>query len=136
MRRLARALLGSHASVSPLIDFVVQRADGNPFFLEQLVITLIDNVSLVGAPGDYRCIKSYSELAIPVSIAAVISARVDLLTPASKAALEAAAVLGEPISIKAVAAMQQIDPADAQRQLALGVGAGLLRPQEATREEF
>lgn len=136
MRRLATALLGSHDSVAPLIDFVVQRAEGNPFFLEQLVITLIDNVSLVGAPGDYRCIRSGSQLAIPVSIAAVISARVDKLPPASKAALEAAAVLGEPISIQAVAAMQQLDPCDAKRQLAFAVGAGLLRPQEATREEF
>jgi class 3 adenylate cyclase/tetratricopeptide (TPR) repeat protein len=136
MRRLATALLGSHDSVAPLVDFVVQRADGNPFFLEQLVITLIDNVSLVGAPGDYRCIRSCSELAIPVSIAAVISARVDALPPACKAALEAAAVLGEPISIHTVAAMQQLDPADAKRHLALAVGAGLLRPQEATREAF
>lgn len=136
MRRLATALLGTSDSVAPLVDFVVQRADGNPFFLEQLVITLIDNVSLVGAPGDYRCIKSYSPLAIPVSIAAVISARVDLLPPASKAALEAAAVLGEPISLQLVAAMQQLELAEATRHLAFAVSAGLLRPQEATREEI
>ena len=136
MRRLATALLGSHDSVAPLVEFVVQRADGNPFFLEQLVITLIDNVSLVGNPGDYRCIKSIGRLAIPVSIAGVISARVDALPPATKAALEAAAVLGEPMAIQTIAAMQQLDPADARLYLALAVGAGLLRPQEAAREEF
>ncbi|MGV3572469.1 MAG: ATP-binding protein [Ramlibacter sp.] len=136
MRRLATALLGSHESVMPLVELVVQRAGGNPFFLEQLVITLIDNVSLVGTPGDYRCSKSFSELAIPVSIAAVISARVDTLPPATKAALEAAAVLGEPIAIQAIAAMQQVDLADARRSLAPAVGAGLLRPQEAAREDF
>lgn len=134
VRRLATALLGSHVSVAPLVEVVVQRADGNPFFLEQLVLSLIDNVSLVGAPGDYRCIKSFGELAIPMSIAAVISARVDALPPATKAALEAAAVLGEPIAIQTIAAMQQLAPADARRYLGLGVGAGLLRPQEAGRE--
>lgn len=135
MRRLATALLGTHESVTPLVELVVQRAGGNPFFLEQLVITLIDNVSLVGTPGDYRCSKPISELAIPVSIAAMISARVDTLPPATKAALEAAAVLGEPIAIQAIASMQQVDLADAKRSLAPAAGAGLLRPQEAARED-
>lgn len=135
MRQLAVALLGSHPSVAPLADFVVERADGNPFFLEQLVITLIEDVSLVGSPGDYRCVKSFGRPGVPVSIAAVISARVDALPPAIKTVLEAAAVLADPIALRTIAAMQQLGLPEAKRYLEHAVGAGLLRRQESTREE-
>lgn len=128
MSRLSSALLGSHASVEELSSLLVERADGNPFFLEQLVMTLVDDHSLVGAPSDYRCLDSTVQMAVPVSIASVISARVDRLTPASKGTLEAAAILGESFSIQTIAAMQQLDAEEAERQLALAVASGLLKP--------
>ena len=57
MLALARALLGDDPSVHGVTSELVRRADGNPFFLEQLVITLIDDGSLEGTPGAYRLQK-------------------------------------------------------------------------------
>ena len=98
MLALARALLGDDPSVQEITSELVHRADGNPFFLEQLVITLIDDGSLEGTPGAYRLQMRLGELRVPGSVAAVIGARVDRLPDAAKSALEAASVLGDPIT--------------------------------------
>lgn len=131
MGRMARAMLGEHASVQDVADDLVERADGNPFFLEQLVITLIDEGSLVGTPGDYRLTLAPAELSAPASIAAVICARVDRLPPAAKSALEAAAVLVEPMRADLIAHVQQSDTAATAQALGLAVASGLLiaRPE-------
>jgi predicted ATPase len=76
MLALARALLGDDSSVHGVIAKLIRRADGNPFFMEQLVITLIDDGSLEGTPGAYRLQKRPGELRVPGSIAAVIDALV------------------------------------------------------------
>ncbi len=126
MLRLARALLGDDLSVLGVINELVARADGNPFFLEQLVITLIDDGSLEGTPGAYRLQRSPGELRVPGSIAAVIGARVDRLPEAAKSALEAAAILGDPITRELIAAMQAVDLGRAEELLGLCVASGLL----------
>lgn len=126
MSALARSMLGDDESVQGVVAELVERADGNPFFLEQLVITLIDDGSLVGTPGAYRLTKPLEELRPPGSIAAVIGARVDRLPAAAKGALEAAAVLGDPITRNLIAAMQDFEPEPAEQLLRLGVASGLL----------
>src|SRR5262249_43529157 len=87
MLGLARALLGADPSAHEITVELVRRAEGTPFFIEQLVITLIDDGSLEGTPAAYRLRRSPAELRVPGSIAAVISARVDRLPDAAKSAL-------------------------------------------------
>lgn len=131
MLRLARACLGDDPSVLGITTELVSRADGNPFFLEQLVFTLIDNGSLEGTPGAYRLQRPFGELRVPGSIAAVIGARVDRLPDAAKSAIEAAAILGDPITHDLVAAMQAVDLDRAEELLGLCVASGLLTPDQA-----
>jgi tetratricopeptide (TPR) repeat protein len=126
MQVLAHALLGQHASLQNLVAELVERADGNPFFLEQWVITLIDEGTLVGTPGVYRLARPLSEFRPPASIAALICARVDRLVPEAKLALEAAAVLGDRITVELIAAMQQVDVDKVAQWLRLGVASGLV----------
>ncbi|WP_454646993.1 adenylate/guanylate cyclase domain-containing protein [Bradyrhizobium liaoningense] len=132
MLRLARALLGDDPSVLGVMSELVARADGNPFFLEQLVITLIDDGSLEGTPGAYRLQRPLGELRVPGSIAAVIGARTDRLPQAAKSALEAAAVLGDPITRDLIATMQAVDLARAEELLGLCVASGFLTGPEQT----
>jgi class 3 adenylate cyclase/tetratricopeptide (TPR) repeat protein len=133
MLALARAFLGSDPSVHGIASELVHRADGNPFFMEQLVITLIDDGSLEGTPGAYRLKKRLGELRVPGSIAAVIGARVDRLPGAAKSALEAASVLGGPITRELVAAMQEVDLSRAQELLSLCLASGLLTTPDQGR---
>jgi class 3 adenylate cyclase len=78
----------------PLREMVIERAEGNPFFVEELVASLIDQGILERANGGWVSRELQPELTIPDSVQAVLAARIDLLAPAEKAALEAAAVIG------------------------------------------
>lgn len=126
MLRMAHAILGEHESVQSLVSGLADKAQGNPFYLEQMTLTLVDDGSLVGAPGAYRCVRAEPELRVPGSIAAVIGARVDRLRAAAKATLEAAAIIGEPFTSELLASMHHITATEAESRLSHAVVAGLL----------
>jgi class 3 adenylate cyclase len=73
---------------------VLERAEGNPFFIEELLATLIDWGVFRREDGIWRASELTADLAIPDSVHAVLAARIDLLEPAEKAALQAASVIG------------------------------------------
>jgi class 3 adenylate cyclase len=77
-----------------LSELVVERAEGNPFFVEELLGVLIDRGILVREDGDWLLHELPSEFAVPDSVHAVLAARIDLLGAAEKSALQAAAVIG------------------------------------------
>jgi class 3 adenylate cyclase len=77
-----------------LRELVVDRAEGNPFFVEELLGVLIDRGLLARAGRGWTLRDLPSESAVPDSVHAVLAARIDLLEPAEKAALQAAAVIG------------------------------------------
>ena len=126
MEELAQVLLGADASLQGIRAGVLERADGNPFFLEQMVMTLVDDGSLRGPPGAYRSNLAEAQLRVPASIMAVIGARVDRLPSAAKASLEAAAIIGEPLDAVVIAPMQRIDPAEADGHLRQALSSGLI----------
>ncbi len=75
-------------------ELIVERAEGNPFFVEELLGTLIDRGFLVRGRGGWTIESLPSGFALPDSITTLIEARIDLLPPPEKAALQAAAVIG------------------------------------------
>lgn len=125
-RAIARELLGTHPSLDAAIDELVEKADGNPFYLEQMAMTLIDRGTLVGSPGAYRCVHSNVRVLIPPTIANVIRSRLDRLPPAVKETLEAAAILGDAFSSELLAAMRNQPVAEIEDHLSLAAAAGLL----------
>ena len=78
----------------PLRDLVVERAEGNPFFVEEVLGSLIDQGVLEKSNGGWAARALPAGFAIPDSVQAVLASRIDLLGPAEKAALQAAAVIG------------------------------------------
>jgi adenylate cyclase len=91
---LLGGLLGADLSLSPLLGFVVERTAGNPFFVEELVRSLVEDGTLAGGPGSYRLTRPLHEVKVPPSVQAVLAARIDRLPPENKAVLQAAAVIG------------------------------------------
>jgi class 3 adenylate cyclase/tetratricopeptide (TPR) repeat protein len=77
-----------------LREVVLRRAEGNPFFVEELVRTLIDQGVLARRNGEWTTTALPDDLVVPDTVQAVLAARIDLLEPADKAALQAAAVIG------------------------------------------
>jgi class 3 adenylate cyclase/tetratricopeptide (TPR) repeat protein len=77
-----------------LREVVVERAEGNPFFVEELLATLIDRGLLRQENGGWSLGELPPGFSVPDSVQAVLAARIDLLEPAEKEALQAAAVIG------------------------------------------
>ena len=92
-RRLLTALLAADLP-DALQDVLVQTAEGNPFFVEELVGTLIDRGLLVRTNGGWAAREIPEGFEVPDSVQAVLAARIDLLDPPEKAALQAASVIG------------------------------------------
>jgi predicted ATPase len=92
---LLQALLGDNPRLAPLKRLLIARTDGNPFFLEESVRTLVEMGMLVGAPGAYRLAQPLASLQMPATVQAVLAARIDRLPPEEKHVLQTAAVIGQ-----------------------------------------
>jgi class 3 adenylate cyclase len=92
LRMLDELLAG--ALPPELRELVVERAEGNPFFVEELLGVLIDKGLLTQRNGGWALQEFPGHFAVPDSIHAVLAARIDLLEAAEKSALQAAAVIG------------------------------------------
>lgn len=73
---------------------VIERAEGNPFFVEEIVRTLIDQGVLERTEGRWTAHELSGDFVVPDTVQAVLAARIDLLAPGDKAGLQAAAVIG------------------------------------------
>jgi class 3 adenylate cyclase/tetratricopeptide (TPR) repeat protein/type II secretory pathway predicted ATPase ExeA len=73
---------------------VFGRAEGNPFFLEELLATLIDQGLLACENGGWTGRSLPADFSVPDSVQAVLAARIDLLSSPEKTALQAASVVG------------------------------------------
>jgi class 3 adenylate cyclase len=91
--RMVEALLATDLPAE-MDTLVAARAEGNPFFVEELLGTLIDQGVLVRENGCWTIREPPAGFKVPDSVQAVLSARIDLLGPDEKAALQAASVIG------------------------------------------
>ena len=115
---LLQALLGDDASLAPLTPLLIARTEGNPFFLEESVRTLMETSLLVGAPGAYRLAQSLDTLHVPATVQAVLAARIDRLPPEEKRLLQTAAVIGTEVPLPVLQAIAELPEAELHRGLA------------------
>jgi predicted ATPase len=94
---LLQALLGDDASLRPLKQLLIARTDGNPFFLEESVRTLVEMNVLVGERGNHRLTRPIESTQVPATVQAVLAARIDRLSPDEKRLLQSAAVVGKDV---------------------------------------
>src|SRR5271156_3544008 len=91
---LVTDLLGPDSSVGGLTTTIVERAAGNPFFVEEMVRELAERGVLRGNRSAYISTVGATEVSVPATVQAAIAARIDRLSPAAKRTLSAAAVIG------------------------------------------
>jgi class 3 adenylate cyclase/tetratricopeptide (TPR) repeat protein len=95
VEQMLRSLLGADASLDPLKELLVGRTEGNPLFLEETVRMLVQSLALAGERGAYRLVKPLQLIQVPVTVQAVLAARIDRLPPEEKDLLRTAAVIGK-----------------------------------------
>ena len=94
---LLRTLLGDHRSLRPLRELLIQRSNGNPFFLEEIVRSLLETNALVGEHGGYRLARELKTIQVPATVQAVLAARIDRLPGVEKLLLQSSAVVGSDV---------------------------------------
>ena len=94
---LLETLLGGDQRLTPLKQLLITRTEGNPFFLEESVRSLVDDGKLAGERGAYRLAAAVGQAQMPVmpaTVQALLTARIDRLPPHEKEILQTASVLG------------------------------------------
>ena len=105
----ARVLAGHLLDVDGLPEEtrarILERAEGNPFFLEEILRHLIDEGGIVREGGRWQATDELVEVELPDTIQAVLAARIDLLESHEKRALQQASVVGRVFWSGAVATL-------------------------------
>jgi class 3 adenylate cyclase/tetratricopeptide (TPR) repeat protein len=114
---LLRDLLGDDIALQPFKRRLVERTEGNPFFLEEIVRTLVETKVLTGARGAYRLTKALEEIQVPATVQAVLAARIDRLPPEEKRLLQSAAVFGERVPFTLLRAVVETSEEELRRGL-------------------
>ena len=91
---LTTEMVGQDPSLNTLIDRIVARSAGNPFFAEEIVRELVERKVLTGQPGAYALHAAVDDVEVPANLQSTIGARIDRLPAAAKRALNAASVIG------------------------------------------
>ena len=94
VEEMVKDLLGDDLSLAPLPPYLARRTGGNPFFVEEVVRALVEEGTLAGEAGAYSLTRPLEQAGLPVSVQAVLAARIDRLAAENKSVLQSAAVIG------------------------------------------
>jgi class 3 adenylate cyclase/tetratricopeptide (TPR) repeat protein len=104
--------IGNDPSLALLSRNIIERAQGNPFFLEELVNALVERGDFKGDKGAYRLKGGVDAIPLPPTVQAVIAARIDRLEESAKKVLELASVVGREISISILDVVAGLAPTE------------------------
>jgi class 3 adenylate cyclase/tetratricopeptide (TPR) repeat protein len=116
--QLLRSLVGDDPSVQPLKAVLIARTEGNPFFLEESVRTLIEGRALVGTPGAYRFATAVHDIDVPPTVHGILAARIDRLPPDEKILLQTAAAIGKDVPVALLEGIADLSESELRRSLA------------------
>lgn len=108
-RELLRDLAGDDPSLDGLDEPIHERTGGNPFFIEEIVRELAESGYLEGERGAYRLAKPIEGAGVPVTVQAVLAARIDRLGHDAKQLLQVASVLGKEVGSEALGMAAELD---------------------------
>jgi class 3 adenylate cyclase/tetratricopeptide (TPR) repeat protein len=124
---LLDALIGGDVGLRPLRQLLVERTEGNPFFLEEMVRNLVETGILVGQQGGYRLGQQPPSLHVPPTVQAVIAARIDRLLSEDKRVLQSAAVIGKDVPVALLRVLAEVSDEGLEETLTRLQAAELLQ---------
>ncbi len=94
-------LLGHDPRLTALKQQILAKTEGTPFFMEEVVQTLVEDGTLTGDRGNYRLAQAVVTLQLPPTVQGVLAARIDRLAADEKALMQQLAVIGRefPLSL-------------------------------------
>ncbi len=111
-RRLLDLVLEQNNLPERVSRDIMSRAEGNPFFIEEILRRMADGGSIVRTEGTWRAGATIEDIDIPDTVQAVLAARIDLLASDEKRALQCAAVVGRVFWTGVLATLLALPPDD------------------------
>jgi predicted ATPase len=93
-RQLVANLLEIEDLPEKVRALILKKAEGNPFFVEEVIRSLLDANLVVRVDGHWRATREIENIAVPDTLAGVITARLDRLDDESKYVAQTASVIG------------------------------------------
>ena len=106
--RMAAAVLAADALPGELRGLIAAKAEGNPFYVEELVRSLEERGALRRRAGRLELTRPVAEIAVPETIQDLIAARIDRLAEAPKRTLQLASVIGREFTRRLVDRLAEI----------------------------
>jgi class 3 adenylate cyclase/tetratricopeptide (TPR) repeat protein len=91
---MVESLLKTETIPTELKNFIQRKAEGNPFYLEEVINSLIETETLIEKDNTWILTRPLTGIDIPTTIQGVISARLDRLEKETKRVLQEASVIG------------------------------------------
>jgi class 3 adenylate cyclase/tetratricopeptide (TPR) repeat protein len=123
---LVQTLVGTDTTLRPLKQLMLDRADGNPLFLEEIVRSLVETEALVGLPGEYRLVRPVRAVQVPETVKALLASRIDRLPFEQERLLQSAAVIGRHVDIGLLREIADVPDDQLRAELAQLQAAGFL----------
>jgi class 3 adenylate cyclase/tetratricopeptide (TPR) repeat protein len=106
--RMAAAVLATDALPAELRALVAAKAEGNPFYVEELIKSFEETGILLKRDARYELARPVTELSVPGTIHDVIAARIDRLEEAPKQTLQLASVIGREFTRRLVDRLAEV----------------------------
>ena len=133
---MLRALVGDDAGLKPLCDLIVQKTEGNPFFMEEIVQGLIEDGALI-RNGTTKVVRPLDTIKIPATVQAILASRIDRLPATEKDLLQTLAVIGREFGLGLVrAATDKSDDDLAPTLSALQLAEFIYEQPAMTEDEY
>ncbi len=101
-RALIANLLDVESLPAPTRDLILERAEGNPFFVEEIIRTLIDRGAVARSGAGWVAGKGIEAFEVPGNLQGLLLARIDRLEDDAKRVLRVASVMGRRFSLPAL----------------------------------
>jgi tetratricopeptide (TPR) repeat protein len=112
------ALLGDGVDLNSLKRLIIERTEGNPFFIEEMVQTLF-NEGAIARNGIVRFARPLSQLRLPPTVQAVLASRIDRLGREQKELLQTMAVIGRTSSVALISKIAALGDSELERILSV-----------------
>jgi predicted ATPase len=109
-------LLGDEPELEPLKRLIADQTDGNPFFIEEIVLALFEQGALA-RDGAVTFTRPLSEIKVPPTVQAVLASRIDRLPPTEKELLQTLAVVGSEFTLPLVRRVAPASDVELERLL-------------------
>src|SRR5262249_12610021 len=110
------ALLGSDASLAPLKRLIAEKTEGNPLFMEEIVLSLFEDGTLA-RNGEAKLAKPLASLRIPPAVQGILASRIDRLPYDERDLLQTVAVIGSEFKLSVARSVSGKSDDDLNRML-------------------